>query len=176
MQTQYSSEQITYGIQLWKLGCLYFDGHNYRFSRSHKVVEAAQRGRIAVTVNQALKRRFADTAELHAVASEEGNHTTMPVPTDLRGLLPRGATVSTFIVSETRTGAACRLLVFVVVQGEIIPLTHAAAAAVELETYNDQVIVNASRANAGAELVARLARVLHGDPGALRHHFIGEVR
>lgn len=177
MQTQYSSEQVTYGIQLWKLGCLYFDGRNYRFSRSHKVVEAAQRGRIAVTVNQALKRRFADTAELAIVAYEVGEPTTMPsIPSDLRGLLPRGATVSTFVVSESRTGASCRLLVFVVVQGEIIPLTHAAAGAVELEIYSDQVIVNASRAKAGAELVARLARVLHGDPGALHHHSIGEVR
>jgi hypothetical protein len=172
-------ENLTYGIQLWQLNCLYWDGHNYRFSRHHRAVDPAVRGRIAVSVNQALKRRFAGPDDLCNALKGPAKGTVPPMPSsvsDLRGLLPRGAAVSTFVVSESRTGASCRLLVFAVVQGEIIPLTHAAAGAVELEIYSDQVIVNASRANAGAELVARLARVLHGDPGALHHHSIGEVR
>lgn len=176
MQINISSEQLTYGIQLWKLNCLYWDGHNYRWSRHHRSVQPAHRGRIAVTVNRALKHRFATPLELAQVA-REGNTVTMPsVPSHLPGLLPRGATVSTFVTSESRTGMSCRLLVFIVVQGEIIPLAHSVAAALALETYSDQIILAAPRAKAGPELVARLARELHGDPAALRHHAIGEVR
>jgi hypothetical protein len=172
MQTTFTSEQLTYGIQLWKLNCLYWDGHNYRWARHHRSVEPAQRGKIAVTVNRALKRRFASTFELHEAAHSEGNLITMPVPavTDLRALLPRGATVSTFPVVESRTGLSSRLLVFAVVQGEIVSITHAVATALRLETHAGQVIIASERGQAGAALVGGLARALYGDALALHHH------
>jgi hypothetical protein len=176
MQTTITSDQVAFGIQLWKLNCLYFDGHNYRFSRHHRAVETSQRGRIAVTVNRALKRRFASPGELYAAAAHaEGNLITMPNASgDLRGLLPRGATLSTFVVNETRTGMSCRLVVFAVVQGEIVLVTRAVAAELNLETHYAQIVFPGSRAKAGAELVANLARALHGDPLALRHQALGE--
>lgn len=173
--TPTTSEQLTYGIQLWMLNCLYWDGHNYRWHRHHRAVEPALRGKVAVDVNRALKRRFATPGELYDAAHREGNLITMPTTSgELGGLLPRGAAVSTFVVNETRTGAACRLLVFAVVQGEIVLVTRAVAAALGLDLHFAQLIYPGSRAKAGAELVAHLAHALHGDPRALRHQALGE--
>lgn len=170
-------ENLTYGIQLWQLNCLYWDGHNYRFSRHHRSVDPAVRGRIAVPVNQALKRRFAGPDDLCNALKGPAKGTVPPMPSsvsDLRVLLPRGATVFTFVVSETRTGMACRLLVFAVVHGEIILVTRAVAAALELEMHHAQIIFLGSREAAGVALVAELGRALHGDSRALRHQAIGE--
>jgi hypothetical protein len=167
-----SSEQVIYGIQLWMLNCLYWDGHNYRWAPHHRAVAPEQRGKIAVAVNRALKHRFSGPDEVSDAGRREGNPHRMALSSlnDLRALLPRGATVSTYFVSETRTAMASRLLVFAVVQGEIIPLARSAAAVLELQEYAGQVVVPAPRAAAGAHLVALLARALHADPRALRHH------
>jgi hypothetical protein len=170
-----TSEQLTYGMQLWKLNCLYWDGHNYRWVRHHRAVEPAQRGKIAVAVNRALKQRFATPSELYDACHPEGNLITMPTTSgELAGLLPRGATVSTFVVNETRSGLACRLLVFAVVQGEIILVTRAVAAALGLEMHFAQLIYPATRAKAGLDLVQRLGHTLYGHTAALRHQSLGE--
>lgn len=172
MQTNPTSDQVTYGIQLWMLKCLYFDGRDYRFSRTHKAVEAGQRGKIAVAVNRALKHRFADPGDISDAGRREGNPHRMALSSlnDLRALLPRGATVSTLIIVETRSGLSSRLLALAVVRGEIVSISHAVAAALELETHGGQVIVPAPRATAGSYLVAKLGRALYGDPQALKHH------
>jgi hypothetical protein len=98
------------------------------------------------------------------------------IASDLRGLLPRGALVYTLVVSETRTGMACRLLVLVVVAGEILQLTRAVAAELRLEMHQAQLIFLGTREAAGGALVAQLGRTLYADPRALRHQSLGEVR
>jgi hypothetical protein len=176
MQTTSTSDQITYGIQLWKLNCLYWDGHNYRWARHHRAVAPELQGKIAVAVNRPLKHCFAGPDEVSEAGRREGKpHRMSPSSlNDLQALLPRNATVSTFVVNETRTGNACRLLVFAVLQGEIVLVTKAVAAALALELYHAQLIFPASRENAGACLVAQLGRALHGDDAAFGHQSIGE--
>ena len=98
------------------------------------------------------------------------------VPSDLRGLLPRGALVYTLVVSETRTGDGCRLLVLAVVAGEIVSLTRSVADLLGWQLFSGQVIAPLPRAKAGAELAARLSYKLHGSISALRHESLGEVR
>jgi hypothetical protein len=172
MQTNPTSDQVTYGVQLWMLNCLYWDGHNYRWAPHHRAVAPEQRGKIAVAVNRALKHRFSGPDEVSDAGRREGNPHRMALSSlnDLRALLPRGATVSTLIIVETRSGLSSRLLALAVVRGEIVSISHAVAAALDLETHGGQVIVPAPRATAGTFLVAKLARALYGDPQALKHH------
>lgn len=171
-----TTSEVVYGVQLWRLNCIFSDGHNYRWSRTHRAVEPSLRGKIAVTVNRALKRQFRSPAELREAAHLEGNLVTMPVSaaTDLRALLPPGSTVSTYVVSDTRTGLQCRVLVFAVFAGEIVLITKSVAPLVNCEMYHEQIIVPATRKDAGGHLVRVLSQALHGDPSALRHQSLAQ--
>lgn len=165
-------ENLVYGIQLWMLNCIYFDGHNYRFSRSHSAVDPAMRGRIAVPINQALKRRFSGPDELHAASKG----ITPPMPSasvDLRTLLPRGSTLYTVVTRESRTGQNCHLLVLFPAGGEILSFTAAAAQLLGLAVEHGHVRVGGSRADAGGQLVTRLAVALYQDARALTHTSLG---
>lgn len=96
------------------------------------------------------------------------------VPSDLRGLVPRGALVYTYPVSETRTGDGCRLLVLAVVNGEILSIGRTVGELLGWSMYGVQVIVPVVREKAGLELVQLLGHKLHGHTGALRHESLGE--
>jgi hypothetical protein len=166
-----SREHIIYGVQLWTLNCLYWDGRNYRYSRAHAAVDPALRGHIAVPVNRALKHQFANPGELHAYA--KGTITTMPTPgTDLGRLLPRGCVVSTLTTRESRTGRTY-LVVLTVVHGEIVAITAAVAGLLSLPIEHGQLHLDAPRARAGQTIVSNLAAALHGDPHALDHQSLG---
>ena len=166
-------ENLAYGIQLWKLQCIYFDGRNYRFSRSHAAVDPAMRGRIAVPINQALKQRFASPGELQA-ASVKGIIPPMPsASVDLRTLLPRGSCVYTVVTRESRTGQNCHLLVLFPAGGEILSFTAAAGQLLGLPLEHGHLRMGASRAHAGAQLVTRLAIALYQDARALTHQSLG---
>lgn len=169
MEDNLTTEQA--GVELWRLKCLFFDGENYRWSRSHRAVEPLLRGTVAATFNRALKRQFRSPRELEEAAQLEGNLITMPVlpSSDLRLLLPRGSAVATYVVKETRNLEACRLLAFAIIDSKIVLISKAVAPLVNCELYYDQVMVPAPRKDAGRFLVQRLARTLHGDPAALTH-------
>jgi hypothetical protein len=171
MQTQNTlPENLTYGIQLWQLNCLYWDGHNYRFSRHHRAVDPTMRGRIAVPVNQALKSHFASPAELHT-ASAKGPHP--PMHDDLRTMLPRGSSVYTVVTRESRTGSNCHLLVLAVVAGEIVSVTAAAAKMLGLNVEHGSLVKSGSRASAGGRIVSLLAVALYQDARVLTHIPLG---
>lgn len=169
-------ENLTYGIQLWQLNCLYWDGHNYRFSRHHRAVDPTMRGRIAVPVNQALKRRFAGPDDLCDALKGPVKGTTPPMPTDsinLRALLRPGSDVYTVVMRESRTGGSCHLLVLIPAGGKILSVTAAAAEFLDLPTQHGQIGIEEPRARAGAMLTSQLAFALHNDARALKHQSLG---
>jgi hypothetical protein len=174
-------ENLIYGIQLWKLNCLYFDGHNYRFSRHHSAVEPAMRGRIAVPVNQALKHRFADPTALYDYAHsvnypQSAKGTAPPMQSssaNLSALLPIGSDIYTVVMRESRTGGSCHLLVLIPAGGKILSVTAAAADLLNLPTQHGQIGIESPRARAGAMLTSQLALALHQDVHALRHQSLG---
>lgn len=177
MQTipQSTPEHLTYGIQLWQLNCLYWDGRDYRYSRTHSAVEPALRGRIAVPVNAALKSRFASPAALRLyTVSAKGNSSSMQTQADtLRAVLPRGSSVYTVVTRESRTGANCHVLLLAIVQGEIVSLSAAAAALLGLTVEFSAVRIAKPRMSAGATLAHQLAIALYQDARALRQSALG---
>jgi hypothetical protein len=168
-------ETLTYGIQLWELDCLYFDGRNYRYSRAHSAVDPAVRGRIAVPVNQALKCHFASPAELRLhIVSAKGHHLPMHSQADtLRQLLPRGSSIYTVATRESRTGESCQVLALAVVQGEIVSITQAAAALLNLPAEFGNARINMPLRRAGAGFASQLAIALYQDAHALKHQSLG---
>jgi hypothetical protein len=174
MQTQNTlPENLTYGIQLWQLNCLYWDGHNYRFSRHHRSVDPTMRGRIAVPVNQALKRRFAGPDDLCNALKGPVKGLTPPMPDDLRFLLPRGSSITTVVTRESRSSSSSHVLVLAVVQGEIVSISAAVGAALNLPVEFGAVRVASPRSSAGSSLAHRLAIALYQDASALRQSAIG---
>lgn len=170
-------ENLTYGIQLWALNCLYWDGHNYRFSRYHAAVDPAMRGRIAVPINQALKSRFAHPDALCDFLHAKGTTPLMPAPgpgaDTLRALLPLHSSVYTVFMGETRTGSACRVLVLAIVKGEIVSIGATVGPLLHLPLAEEAAVIAVSRDDGpGAELVRRLAIALYQDAGALSHKLL----
>lgn len=178
MQTQNTlPENLTYGIQLWQLNCLYWDGHNYRFSRHHRSVDPTMRGRIAVPVNQALKRRFAGPDDLCDALKGPVKGTTPPMHIQsiqsLRELLPVGSSVYTVVTRESRTGANCHLVVLAVGGGTILPITAAVAELLGLTIEHGSLRKSGSRSSVGGRVVALLATALHQDARTLRPVSLG---
>ena len=67
------------GLRLWKLGAIYWDGRNYRWTRiwskRRRLCDAGeglgQAGRIVLLVNAALKRTYGDSSKVHEAAQAQ---------------------------------------------------------------------------------------------------------
>jgi hypothetical protein len=100
--------------------------------------------------------------------------TSLDPGADLRALLPRGSSVSTVFMGETRTRAACRLLVLAIHQGEIVSIGATVGPLLHLPLEREQAVIAVSREHGpGAELVRRLALALYQDGRALKHQPLG---